>query len=290
MELMERIAATLGDKYGQLLTQDADGISEIRVRTGRPLQIVYCNRKEYLGDIISQSTMERLLSSLMDNSLYAKEAELRQGYFTTFDGYRIGVCGRTCAEDGGISSFSSIGSICIRNRRQVMGCADKLMDMIEGNGLKSLLVISPPGCGKTTLLRDVARQLSGRGYNVAIADERREIAACTGGVPQLDVGIRTDVMDGCPKAVAIPLLVRACAPDVLIADEIGTQKDALALLDAARCGVKVIASAHAYGYADVIRRKSISPALQEGAFDCWALLGPEPGRIKYIRHCAEEVI
>lgn len=126
--------------------------------------------------------------------------------------------------------------------------------------------------------------------NVAVADERREIAACREGVPQLDVGSRTDVMDGCPKAEAMPMLVRACAPDLLVADEIGSRADAEAIRDAARCGVRVAATAHAGDLREALLRGQIAPLIRDGVFDWCAVLGPEPGKIKSLERWRGEVV
>lgn len=290
MILTELLANMLGKDEAALLRENEAQITEIRLRSGRPFQLVLLDKTQRMGGSIEPQLLERIASRLMDNSLYSRERELQQGYFTTSEGCRVGVCGKTVAANGKIESFSDIGSLCIRIPRQVHGCAQELVNAVTSAGLKSLLIISPPGLGKTTMLRELARALSAKGYNIAIADERREIAACDAGVPSMNVGERSDVMDGCPKAVAIPLLVRACAPDVLIADEIGAERDAVALLDAVRCGVKVIASAHANSFEDALQRGSIAPALMGRAFDYCVLLGPTPGRIQYLRKCADGVL
>lgn len=199
----------------------------------------------------------------------------------------MGVCGKTVTLDGGIENFSNVGSLCIRLPREATGCATEVAKAVLEPRLKSLLIVSPPRLGKTTMLRDLARILSDAGCNIAIADERREIAACVNGIPTMNVGQRSDVMDGCAKAISIPLLIRSCAPDVLIADEIGTQADAEALLDAARCGVKIIASAHGDGYREIARRRNIAPLLEGHAFDLWALLGPTAGKLKHLGKCED---
>lgn len=290
MILSDRLAGILdAENYSLLQTYERD-ISEIRIRCGRPFQLSLLNRIQKLGSVVTAVQLERIISILMDDSLYSREQELRQGYFTTAEGCRVGVCGKTVSANGYIENFSDVGSLCIRLPREIHGCVDDMVDALMEKGLKSLLLISSPGMGKTTMLREMALVLSNRGYNVAIADERREIAACVAGVPTMNVGLHTDIMDGCSKKVAIPMLIRACAPDVLIADEIGAEDDANALLDASRCGVKVIASAHGTDFAQLCARKSIAPALHGGAFDYMVLLGPTPGKIKELRKCADGVL
>lgn len=288
MTLLEQLANLLDEENAYLLRHNEDRLAEIRIRSERPLQFVFLNRNQILGKKVTALQLEEIVSCLMDNSLYSREQELKHGYFTTAQGHRVGVCGKTVSEDGQILRFSNVGSLCIRIPREIPGCAQGLAKAVMGDGLNSLLVISPPGMGKTTILRDLARILSEHGINVAIADERREIAACVNGLPTMNIGNLCDVMDGCPKAIAIPLLVRACAPNILIVDEIGAEADANALLDASRCGVKVIASAHGNSYEDVCKRKSIMPALAGRAFNYWALLGPVPGKIRELQKCDME--
>ena len=190
--------------------------------------------------------------------------------------------------EGRVTSLGSIGSVCIRIPREIKGCASLLADCILEAPLTGILILSPPGMGKTTLLRDLVRIVSDRGKNVALADERREIAACMDGIPQLDVGSCTDVMDGLPKAQAIPMLVRACAPEFIAVDELGSLADARAVLDAVRCGVSVIATAHASCQEEALLRPGTGLLLKENAFQYCAVLGGRAGQIKSLRRCANE--
>lgn len=256
-----------------------DELSEIRVRAGKPARCRLLNGSEIEGAVTEPSSVQALAQMLMENSVYACEDELRQAYFTAAEGCRVGVCGKLICSGGKILSMSAIGSLCIRLPREIKGCAKDLLPHVNAN----LLILSPPGLGKTTLLRDLARLASDGGMNVAVADERGELAACREGVPQLDLGCRTDVMDGCPKAKAIPMLIRACAPDLIIADEIGSEGDAQALRDAVCCGVRVAASAHAGSIEDAFRRKAIQSLFEDKLFGTLVLLGGAPGRIAQIK-------
>ena len=179
--------------------------------------------------------------------------------------------------------MAGVGTLCIRIPREIR---NSTAGQLWHGSPESMLILSPPGMGKTTLVREIARLASEDGYNVAIADERRELAACREGIPQFDLGPNTDVMDGCPKAIAMELLLRACAPQMIVADEIGGEADAAAIRDAARCGAAVVATAHAASFVDAENR--FRGLFQEGIFCRAVLLGPEPGRINSVREYGSE--
>ena len=283
MDPADRLADVLGGALGAAVRENAGRIAELRLRSGRPARLELLKGGELSLDSVDPAELKRILNRLMENSLYAWEEELKGGYFTAVGGLRVGVCGKMNAGRGGVESIAGIASVCIRIPREIRGCAEALARRALAQGPSSVLILSPPGLGKTTMLRDFARIASERGYNVAIADERREIAACLEGIPQLDVGSRTDVMDGCPKALSIPLMVRACAPQLLAADEIGGAGDARAIREAVRCGVAVAATAHAEDLEAAVRRRQIGFLLREGVFDWYAVLGPGVGELREIR-------
>lgn len=283
MNTADRLAEALGGALGGAVRENAQRISELRLRCGRPARMKLTDGNELSLSVVGGAELRRILNRLMENSLYAWEEELKAGYFTAAGGLRVGVCGRMNADKGGVEGISGIASVCIRVPREIRGCAETLARRTLADGPSNVLILSPPGLGKTTLLRDYVRIASEMGYNVAVADERREIAACREGVPQMDVGSRTDVMDGCPKALSIPMLVRACAPQLMAVDEIGGAGDARALREAARCGVAVIATAHAVNPEAALRRRQIGYLLREGAFDWCATLGPGVGELREIR-------
>ena len=286
METLDRLCAMLPEADARGIRAMGDGLSEVRLRAGRPLCLRDVSGGQRLGGTVSAAGLTAMSAALMDHSLYAREAELRQGFFTMPDGCRVGVCGRVVCTDGGIAGMTAIGSVCVRVCREVHGCADRLLERIldRPNGTpRSALVLSAPGMGKTTCLRELARGLSGAGRTVAVADERRELAACRDGVPTLDVGPCTDVMDGCPKHVAVIHLLRSMAPEVIVTDEIGAPEDAAALSEAARCGASVIASAHAADLSSALRRRCLAGIVRGGAFELIAELGDHPGVIRSIR-------
>ena len=254
---------------------------EIRIRAGQPL-LLRGARDVRLPFRPSEGQIRDLLLAFCGGALYARQEALDQGYLTLPGGHRVGVCGHMAPDEAGRAAFRSAQALNVRIARQVP-CDERALRAAAPDGvLRSTLVLSAPGLGKTTLLRELARALSRRGAQVAVADERGELAACVRGVPQLDVGPCTDVMDNLEKASAVRLLTRAMAPDVLVTDEIGAPEDAAALLDARRCGVQVLCSAHAESFAQALRRAAVGELLREKVFDRVLVLGGAVGRVKAV--------
>lgn len=280
MTSLDKIADMLDGKNKEILRSKA--LTEVRLRVNRPVYADMLDGSEAQGERIDVHLLRSIVNLLMDNSLYSRENELKQGYFTTRDGYRVGVCGKINSDGHGIKRLINISSACIRIPREIKGAADEIVRLSIEKKRYSTLIISPPGLGKTTLLRDYIRNLSERGMNIGLADERGEIAGCLEGVPQLDVGCRTDVLDGCPKHLALNMMIRSCAPDLVAADEIGNAEDAQAIMDARRCGVAVAASVHGWDLEDILRREHIRPLMKENVFDWCVILGPERGLVQRI--------
>lgn len=251
-------------------------LREIRIRAERPTVFVTGSRTASLPWSPGQNQLEALLEALSEHSLYARQDETSHGYLTLRGGHRMGLCGHAVVSDGR-SVLSDIGSVCIRIAGEHPGTADPLIRCLSGR--RNILIIGAPGSGKTTMLRDLARQLStGRNaLQTAIIDERCELAACTGGIPQLDVGEATDVLDGLPKTDAFPWLIRAMSPQLIITDELGGPEDAAAVLDAMSCGVSVCASVHSASLQEAAARPALATLMSRRAFDLYAVLSPEGG-------------
>ncbi|MDO5784559.1 MAG: stage III sporulation protein AB [Eubacteriales bacterium] len=253
----------------QLTRPEQQCCEEIRLRIGQPLTVTLHGRERTLtGKALTSAELEDTLGRATEYSMHTFADSLRQGFVTVHGGHRIGVCGQTAVQDGNILSFRHISSLNIRVARQITGAADQalLAQLREGDMLHSALFLSPPGRGKTTLLRDISRQLSDGGVRVSLADERSELAALYHGAPQLDIGRHTDAIDGCPKAQAAMMLVKTMSPQLLVLDEITAETDVRAVEYAAHCGTAVLASAHAWDMDDFRQRPLYSRLLDTGIF------------------------
>ena len=278
---MDKLLAQFSPPFREALLPYAGAIAkarEIRIRVGQP--VLLRGEKDLRVPLEPDEQQVRsLLLAFCDQALYARQEELSQGYLTLPYGHRVGVCGHMALDCARRQALVQVQALNVRIARQVPCDGRAMAAAMPGGAPRSTLVLSAPGLGKTTLLRELARSLSRKGAQVAIADERGELAACVRGVPQLDVGPCTDVMDNMAKAEAIRLLTRSMAPDVVVSDEIGGEADADALLDARRCGVQVLCSAHAASFAQARRRQAVEPLLRAGIFDRIVVLGGEVGKV-----------
>lgn len=224
---------------------------EFRLRCGEPLMLLAEGKEISLGgDRIAKKELEAVLEFATGASVYACRDQLRKGYITAKGGYRIGVCGSVAVSGGEVMGFTSISSVDIRIPKEIFGVSDAPLKEILGRKFASVLIVSPPGGGKTTLLRDMVcsvsdGRLDGVERRVGLADERSELAGFSDGKAQLYVGRKTDILDGCPKDKAINMLLRSMNPQVIAVDEITDEEDVRAVIAASHCGVYVLATAHA---------------------------------------------
>lgn len=292
------LPATIAASLARLPETELRRLEEIRIREGRALEVVTAAGSRFLEEAgrlsaapggayrPTRQDCAKLLGKLSNHSLYTLEEQLRRGFITVRGGHRVGIAGRAVLDGGAIRHIRDITCFNVRIAREVPGAASSLLPLLfdpAAGTVRHTLVISPPGRGKTTLLRDLARQLSqgnetGRpgwpGHRVSIVDERSELAACVGGVPGFDVGPRTDVLDACPKAEGMMLMIRAMSPQVLVVDEIGRPEDADAVREAMLSGVRLIASAHGAGFADVAGKPALGELVRERRFGRYVVLGP----------------
>lgn len=264
----------------------ADRINEIRLRAGQPLMVIIDNMERFVNPdgeitltyenayIVTVNEIRETMEYISNYSIYAYEEEIKQGYITVAGGHRIGICGKAIIENNRVKTLRYISFINIRIAHEMIGCSDRLIPKIykDRDSIYNTLIISPPGRGKTTLLRDMVRNISNgyngyyRGLNIGIADERSEIAACYLGIPQNDVGIRTDVIDGIPKVAGIMMLIRTMSPKVIAVDEIGSKEDIKAIRQGINCGCRFICTVHGDDLEDVRSKPVFGDMIKEKIF------------------------
>lgn len=305
MERKDQVTRIFAKEIRRILQQidtDFNKIQEIRLRAEAPLLLLYENREYYVsskGDlrttdkeahVVSRDELRETMEYISRYSLYAFEEELRQGFITIQGGHRIGVAGKTVVEGQSVKSMKYISFINVRLAHQIPGCADLVMPYMYDRGqVQHTLIVSPPRCGKTTLLRDIIRQLSmgsqgNDGVNVGVVDERSEIGACYQGIPQNDLGIRTDILDCCPKAKGMMMLIRTMSPQVIAVDEIGSQEDMEAVEYVMNCGCKLIATVHGTSADDIRQKPMLQRIVQHRLFERYIILNNR----KYVG-CIEEI-
>lgn len=261
------------------LLEAGDPVEELRLRSGCRAGWVSGGRERILGgpDLppVTPELLEEIVRRASGNAVYAVQEQLQRGYLTLPGGHRLGLCGTAATEDGKVKTLRCFQALSLRLAGERTGCADPVASFVRSSPA-STLILGPPGAGKTTVLRDLVRQVSDRfGCRVGLVDERGELAACRGGIPQLSVGRHTDVLTGVPKAVGIELLLRAMAPAWIALDEITAAEDVAAMEQAAYCGVRFFATAHAAGFEDLFSRPLYRRLMDTAVFENLALIRPD---------------
>lgn len=251
--------------------QEQSRAEEFRLRAGQVMTVLLPAGERPLGIRVEQEMLETLWDLATDHSRYAAAEAARAGYLSVRGGFRVGLCGTALMRDGVCQGLRDLSAVSVRIGRECRGIASALVSsLFERDEFQSTLLLSPPGGGKTTLLRDLVRCISaGEGCpprRVALVDERGEVAVTWRGVPQMDVGPRTDVLDGCPKAVGIPMVLRAMNPQVIAVDEITVQEDLTAAAHAAGCGVGLLATIHAATAQELTEKPLYRELLSQGVF------------------------
>ena len=258
---------------------------EIRLRSNKPLALKIGQETQMLDYIVNQQEILQAFERVCENSVYSYRRQICDGYITIRGGNRVGIVGSAVIDNGQIININYISSLNFRIARQEIGCSNRIIEDIidmKNNSIYNTLIVSPPGCGKTTLLRDIVRNISNginvigfKGKTVGVVDERGEIAAMYKGIPQNDIGVRTDVVDNMPKPEAMRMLVRSMAPDVIACDEIGSLDDVKAI-DYAMCsGVKGIFTAHGKDVEEISKNSELSKLLNKHVFERIILLNPK---------------
>lgn len=258
---------------------------EIRIRINRPLEITVDGIAHFFSYVVQTDDAIHLLNKISQFSIYTMEEELKRGYITIEGGHRVGLAGQVVLDGGKVKAISNISSFNIRIAKEQIGVAEPLIPYIfEQQQWKHTMIIGPPQTGKTTLLRDLARIISTGSthfhfppFKVGIVDERSEIAGSVSGVPQFTFGPRVDVLDACPKVEGMMMLIRSMSPDILIVDEIGRKEDGEAILEAVNAGITLIMTTHGSSYADIYKRPSLQPIMEQGIFQRYVELSRKEG-------------
>lgn len=283
----KQIIRVLSESVQKIIEQermDFSELQEIRLRIGQPVTVLYQNEELILPTMYSEKKrlgkqeMKETIEHISNYSLYAYEHELKQGFITIEGGHRVGMAGQVIMEGGKIKNMKYISSINIRISHEVLDCANKIFPYITYNKqMYHTLIISPPRCGKTTLLRDVIRQISDgnrwiKGCTVGVVDERSELGGCYLGVIQNNLGMRTDILDRCPKADGMIMLIRSMAPQVVAVDEIGAKEDVHAIEYAMHCGCKMLATAHGDSMEEICKKPIFEKLIREKRFERYVIL------------------
>ncbi len=304
-KIEEEIIRILPETIGHMIRDcnlEYDRLQEIRLRVNAPLLILY-DGEEIFANAVAGYTKEQqdayivteqdivdTVALVSDYSIYAYEDEICQGFITIQGGHRVGLAGMTVMEQGEVKYVKHISFLNVRVAHELLGCADMIMPYVwSQDSVYHTLVISPPCGGKTTLLRDMIRCLSDgnpvhKGMTVGVVDERSELAACYRGIPQNDLGIRTDVLDCCPKAKGMLMLLRSMAPKVIAVDEIGCAGDIHALEYVMNCGCKLLATVHGSSIEDLRNKPVLRRLVEERMFERYIILkgGSSAGQVQYI--------
>ena len=285
---LEQIKRILSDKFklaiSKISKEDSKKIQEIRLRLGKYLSVCVLDKEYYVTEAgkltqfpqlaikVDKNDIETTFKIVCQYSLHSFQKELSQGFVTVQGGNRIGLCGTAVLKNEMVETIKDISSINIRVARQIIGCANELYANLFSSGLQSVLIVGEPSSGKTTILRDLCRQL-GQVFKVSIIDERNEISATVNGVPQNNIGTFSDVFNAYPKSEGIMTAIRVMSPQIVVCDEIGSDLDVKALGNAVHCGARIMATAHAGTISEAKNRIGLSKLIKMGAFNSIVLLG-----------------
>lgn len=239
--------------------KEIETLEEIRIRVSKPIILKVANKEIIVEYIVTTQDILEIVEKITENSMYSYQQQICSGYITLKGGHRVGISGNVVMEENKVINVNYIYSLNFRIARQIIGVAEKVVnEVMKNDEISNTLIISKPGAGKTTILRDLIRIIS-KTKTVGVVDERGEIAAMYKNEPQNDLGIKVDILSNISKSLGIKMLVRSMAPDVIVADEIGTKEDIEAIKYAVTSGVKGIFTAHANNMEDIKK----SPILKE---------------------------
>ncbi len=296
--VLEYISLEISQVLKKIPPEFKANVEEIRLRNGLPLNI-YCMNSDYfvtedglitknkdIGKLVTKQDIIKTFQLISNYSVYAFEEEIKNGFITLKGGHRVGIGGKVLYKNNEVEKIKNISSLNIRIAREKIGVSNKLMQYIvePSNTIYNTLIVSPPKCGKTTILRDMIRNLSNglekfnfKGLKVGVIDERSELAGMYNGIAQHDLGPRVDVLDGCNKKDGTMMLLRAMSPDIIAMDEIGSRDDVEAIHEILKAGVKIIATVHGSSIEDLRSRKSLDMLIRDKIFKRYIILDNSKG-------------
>ncbi|NME94840.1 stage III sporulation protein AA [Clostridium cochlearium] len=300
MEKKEILEILPREIKNQLNAFNFKNIQEIRIRAEKPIIVKEGSNEVITNYMATLEDISSIVKRMSSYSIYAYDDEIKQGYITIKGGHRVGICGKCVLDGEKVKTIKYPASLNIRICREVEGCSNKILPyVLKSSMVENTIIISPPNCGKTTLLRDIAKNLSNgikrlnlRGVKVCVIDERSEIASCVNGVPQLNIGLRTDVLDSCPKSQGIMMAIRSMSPEVIVCDEIGSREDIESIIKAMNSGVKLITTVHGYDVEDIYEREVFKEAIENKVFQKAIVLSGRKGvgTVEYIYSFEEKNI
>jgi stage III sporulation protein AA len=272
--------------------EEVNIIEEIRIRINLPIIVKLAEKEKIIDYKVSTEDINYIFQKICENSIYAYQNQIANGFVTIKGGNRVGIVGTAVVQNGKVTNLNYVSGLNFRIAQEIIGCSNKIVsNIIRGETIYNTLIIAMPGMGKTTLLRDIIRNLSNgftdgntkiKGQNISVIDERGEISATYRGGSQNDLGIRTDVLNDIPKAIGMKMAIRSMAPQIIAADEIGSVDDVNAIQYAICCGIKGIFTAHGNSVEDVKKNTELKSLIDNKIFEKFIIIKKEDGRRKII--------